>query len=355
MRWITVFLLLATLSAKAQIRDSFDIKNSFVPIVFYLPETSLGFGAAGILAFKKKNAPEEQRFSQVLYSASYTLKNQILILFPYEMYSPGMRNRYKGELGFYRYFYNYYGVGGNTDEEVFETYDVVFPRLEFSATRFLRKGLGVGAGIRADLYNITETEAGGLLETQQPIGWEGGTKINFQGLFLFDNRDNINGAYKGTYAEIVYQQSLNFLGSDFGYQKWEVDLRHYLPLGDKTVLASQAWLTFASDGVPFFDMAHLSTSSRARGISDRRFIAADMYSFQTELRIPLWGRFRANVFGTYNLIPEERLSPFDGTNVYTFGAGLRYILAKENRNCLRFDVARGEGRTNFYLTVNEAF
>jgi len=355
MRWIVFVLTLFSLSAKAQIRDSFDIKNSVIPIVFYLPETSLGFGGAGILSFRKKSASNDQRFSQILYSANYTLKKQILILFPYEIYSQGMDYRFKGELGFYRYFYNFYGVGGNTQQDVFETYDVVFPRLEFSATRFIRKGIGLGAGLRGDLYNITDIVDNGLLETEMPIGYEGGTKFNFQLLALFDNRDNINSPYRGYFAEVSYQKSLGFLGSDFDYTKWEIDVRHYLNLGKESVLANRLWMTLASEGVPFFDMAHLSTGTRARGISDRRFINPDIYTFQSEVRIPLFGRFRANIFGSYNIIPEERGQLFDGTNVWTYGLGLRYVLAKENRNCLRLDIAKGKDAVNFYLTVNEAF
>jgi len=342
-------------SAKGQIRDSFKLKNSFVPIVFYLPETSVALGAAGIFSFKKNSTPDEKRASQILYSAAYTFKNQIILYVPYEIYSHKQKYRYKGELGFYRYFYNYYGIGPDNSKDIFEVYDVTFPRVEFSATRFLTGGMGVGLGFRGDNFNITKIEPGGLLDTQRPVGWEGGVKSNLVGLFLYDTRDNINSAHKGVYAELVYQKSAKFLGSDFDYQKWEIDFRYFHKLTKNFVLAHELWLTLATDGIPFFDMAHLSTGTRARGFSDRRYIDQDIYSLQSELRFPLFGRFKAAAFYSVNHIPRERDNITDGKLVWSYGAGLRYVLAKENRNCIRFDVGIAEGKANFYFTVNEAF
>ncbi len=358
---LLVFVLIGRHSANAQestIKDSlsgYETKNRFIPIVFYLPETSLSLGAAGIFTFKKNSAPESQRKSQILYSAAYTLKNQILLYAPYEIYSHSQKYRYKGELGFYRYFYNYFGVGPRTQKDVLELYEVTFPRLEFSATRFFKKHFGFGVGFRGDYFNITHIEPGGLLDTERPIGYQGGIKSNLLALMLFDNRDNINAPKKGIYAEVIYQKSAQFLGSDFDYQKWEIDFRAFQDLGADVVLAHELWLTIATDGIPFFDMAHLSTGARARGMSDRRFINFDIYSLQSELRFPIWNRFRGAAFYSVNHIPEQRNNFKTAYQAWSYGLGLRYILDKQNRNCIRLDIGTAERKFNFYLTVNEAF
>jgi len=96
-----------------------DLSLSGFPVVFFLPETSLSFGAAGILVFNagKKKA---WRKSQISLGFAYTLKNQILNFVPYELY---FKQNWKlnGEVGYYRYFFNYYGIGSDTQEENLES------------------------------------------------------------------------------------------------------------------------------------------------------------------------------------------------------------------------------------------
>jgi outer membrane protein assembly factor BamA len=335
--------------------DSLVWQKTIIPVVFFLPETSLAGGATGILSFKNSSAPEEERPSQILFAGIYTLKNQVEFITTFEIYKNKRKHRFRGEIGYYRFFYNYFGIGADSREEDHEIYEVNFPRVEFSYARKLYKIFNVGLGYKMDYFDIHTIEEGGLLQRDDPIGIDGGFKSNLLGLFFVDTRDNINAPYKGLYMEVTHQQSLGFFFSDFDYTKTDVDLRYYTQLKDKWTLGHQLWVTHNSEGSPFYEFPHISTASRSRGFDDRRFINPRMATLQSELRFPLLWRFRGSVFYTYNVLPDSWSDPFAQREYFSYGAGLRYILNEENRTSIRLDIANGDGKFNFYLTANEAF
>lgn len=336
-------------------RDSLVWDNSILPVAFYLPETSFAFGATGILSFKKSSQSEEERPSQLLFAAIYTLKNQIEILGSFEAYSNKRKNRLKGEFGYYRYSYNYFGIGSDSRAEDLEKYNVNFPRFNLSYSRKVLSIFNLGVGYRMDNFNMKERKEGGLLLTDKPVGWDGGFKSNYEFNFFVDTRDNINAPYSGFYGEVIFQGSMPWFLSDFNYQKVDVDIRYFTPFKNNWTLGHQLWITHSSSGAPFYEVGHISTSSRARGFDDRRFIAYKMATYQTELRFPITGKLRGSAFYTYNVMPESWSAPFADSEFISYGIGLRYYLIEKSRAGIRFDIARGDGKYNFYLTFNEAF
>ena len=68
-------------------RDSTkNLKVTAMPVLFYLPETGLGYGGLGIGTFRFKNEPIESYPSSVQMAISFTSKKQLLIWAPYELY-----------------------------------------------------------------------------------------------------------------------------------------------------------------------------------------------------------------------------------------------------------------------------
>jgi len=336
-------------------RDSLEWDNSVLPIVFYLPETSLAAGASGILTFKKSSQAQEERPSQLLFAAIYTLKNQLEILGTFEFYGDNRKHRLKGEFGYYKYSYNYFGVGPNAKAEDLEKYKVNFPRFNLSYSRKIYGIFNLGIGYRMDNFNMKERKEEGLLLSDKPIGWDGGFKSNYEINFFVDTRDNLNAPYSGFYGEVIYQRSMERFFSDYDFRKLDIDLRYFTPFGKDWTLGHQLWITHCTSGAPFYEVGHISTASRSRGFDDRRFIAYKMATFQSELRFPIIGNLRGSTFYTYNVMPESWSSPFDNTEYFSYGIGLRYYLIEKSRAGLRLDIARGDGEFNFYLTFNEAF
>jgi len=336
-------------------KDSLTWDNKILPVAFYLPETSFAFGATGILTFKKSSQTEEERASQVLFAGVYTLKNQIEVLGTFELYANHRKHRVKGEFGFYKYQYNYFGIGADSRAEDFEKYKVNFPRFQISYSRKLLGVLNVGVGYRMDRFKMREIKPNGLLDTDRPIGWDGGLKSNYELNIFIDTRDNLNAPYRGFYGEITYQGSLEWFFSDFDYTKVDIDLRYFTPFGNAWTLGHQLWISHNSSGAPFYELGHISTSSRSRGFDDRRFISAKMATYQSELRFPIVGKIRGSAFYTYNLMPDSWTALFENREYVSYGIGLRYVLIEESRAGLRFDIARGAGDFNFFVTFNEAF
>lgn len=353
---LTLGLSFGSQPVKAQNEtDSLLSQHTIVPLVFFLPETSLGFGVTGISTFQRSNHSENTRPSQVLYSAVYTLKNQLLLFIPFEFYGNSNASRIKGELGYYQYFYNYHGIGAESSKNDLENYSVNFPRIEANYSKRLGSNIYLGAGFNFDEFDIIKTESEGLLETEKPYGYQGGTKANFVAIAFFDNRDTLFAPNSGHYFEVKFQHSMPQGISDFVYSKIDIDYRIYNKLYKKTILASNLYWSKASSQTPFFDLPYISTPNRARGYDDRRFLNPEILNLQTELRFPIYKRFSAASFISATAIPKSNFAIFDKTPELSYGLGFRYELRKESKARLRLDIAKSRDSFNFYFTVNEAF
>ena len=114
MKYVFLFLLFLVAGiSNAQERDTADYKARIVgiPILFYGPETSLGFGAAGFFTFKLPPQDSLVRPSQINIGAAYTLEKQILTYSSYDLWTKNNLFNFTGEFGYYRYFYDFWGVG----------------------------------------------------------------------------------------------------------------------------------------------------------------------------------------------------------------------------------------------------
>ena len=104
-RWaISLFLLLSFSSLNAQEfvekitkffefpigkqRDSTQFQNKmvFAPVAQYEPATSLGLGVGGKLLFKPRGVGADTRTSNIPFSITYTLRNQVIFSAGYTVF-----------------------------------------------------------------------------------------------------------------------------------------------------------------------------------------------------------------------------------------------------------------------------
>jgi len=340
---------------QGQLLDSAGFKKTALPIAFFLPETSFGFGVSGMGTFRLNGEPTESKTSSIILGASYTLKNQILFFLPYEIYKRNENIRVKGELGFYKYFYNYNGLGANSNYADLETYEVIFPRLVFTYSKAVTKKWKLGIGYKYDNFDITDTKDGGLLETDQPVGYQGGRKSSITLQAYTDTRDNTLSTYKGYYIEGILQRGDDLYFSDFDYFRFELDMRYFIPVKDNIILGGQFFLITSDQNTPFFDLGYGGDSKHARGYPDRRFINHNIIASQLEIRYPIFKRIRGATFISSLLVPDELFSPFANQANWAVGTGIRVILRPEDRTSIRLDIAKGADGYNYYFLVNEAF
>ncbi len=325
-----------------------------LPVVFFLPETGLGYGGLGLSTFRLKGESKESRPSSVQLGITFTSKKQLLFFMPYEIYSDNEKWRFIGELGYYQYFYNFYGRGVNSKEEDLETYDADFPRFRFSALREIFPSISVGLGYEFDGFHVVKPAEDGLLDNSNEIGKEGGTISNVGMVAFYDQRDNIFFPTKGLFIQASAFTSVKFLGSDFSYQKLELDARYYQQLKGNHILAGNVFLGTRSENTPFLDLNSLGTK-RTRGHNNRRFQDNAELSAVLEYRFPIKGRFGGVLFGSSGTVAPSLGKTFSSTYKNAVGTGLRYIVNKKEGTRLRVDYGISSEGGQLYFTINEAF
>lgn len=332
-----------------QSKDDFSISG--FPIVFYLPETSFSFGVTGLTVF---NIGQEKawRKSQISLGAAYTLKRQILFFLPYELY---FKQNWKvnGELGYYRYFYNYYGIGIDSKKENLETFDANFPRLLATASYRVQDSFLIGLQYRFDYFDIPRIDS--LLTTNNPVGTEGGMISTIGLTATYDTRDDIFYPRKGFFGTLIAETSGNFTFADYSYSLIQFDFTYYFTLKDKHTIATNLYTGTTIGDSPFFSYYYFSSGKKGRGFNDRRFIDKNIGMLQVEYRFPIYKRFRGTLFSSLGSVGGTYDEVFTNRQLWTYGGGLRFQLSKKQMSHLRLDVAHGFEGFQFYMTIGEAF
>jgi len=352
---VTFYFSASTMLAQAVSRDSTkNLKVAAFPVAFYTPETAFGFGGLGIGTFHLKNESRETRPSSIQVGASYTTKGQFLLYAPFEFYKDNERWRMEGELGFYKYFYNFYGLGIDSRLEDEETYGVTFPRVRLSILREIFPDFLIGLGYELDVFSNLEIDEGGVLEASNANGKQDGTVSNIGFQAFYDTRDSQFFPTKGFYIQGKYFTSSKLLGTSFKYSKFELDNRYYQKVGKKQVLAANLFFANSSEGTPFYDLNYLG-SKRTRGFDNRRFQDNAELSFALEYRFPIAGRFGGVLFGSTGTVAPDLGKTFSSSYKNAVGTGIRYIINKRDGVRIRIDYGHTNEGGNFYFTIKEAF
>jgi len=331
-----------------------NFKLTALPVLFFLPETGLGYGALGVGTFRFKGELEKSRPSSVQFAISATTKNQLLLFAPYELYWKDEKWRLVGEFGFYKYFYNFYGLGINSNETDFEIYEVTFPRLRTSLLNEVWPNISIGLGYELDIYYDFKIEENGILQATEIAGKNGGIVSNLGLLVFYDSRDDIFQPAEGYFVQAAAFTSMNVLGSSFSYSKFSLDARFYKRLKGQHIIATNLFLANNGEGTPLFDLNRLG-SRRTRGFNDRRFQDNGELSFTTEYRFPVSGRFGGVVFGSTGTVASNFSGLFSSRYRNTFGGGMRYTINKKDGIRIRVDYGQSAEGGNFYFTIREAF
>lgn len=353
---ITAFIFVPhSMNSQGVQRDSTkNLKIAVLPVAFYTPETAFGFGALAIGTFHLRDESQETRRSSAQVAISYTTKNQFLLYAPFEFYKNDEKWRLLGEVGFYKYFYNFYGIGINSRKEDEEVYETTFPRARISLLREVFKDFSIGLGYELDVFSNLKIEEGGVLEATDVNGKSDGAVSNIGIQAFYDSRDNLFFPTKGFFIQGSYFTSSKILGATFNYSKFALDNRFYQKVGKKQVFATNLFFANNSSGTPFYDLNYLG-SKRTRGFDNRRFQDKAELSLAMEYRFPIWRRFGGVAFGSTGTVAPDLGKTFSSAYKNSGGVGLRYIINRRDGVRIRIDYGiSGEG-SNFYFTIKEAF
>ncbi len=324
------------------------------PVVFRTPETSWGFGVGGAYDFFWPSDTLRTRPSQILFAATYTLEDQILLHLPFQWFLMQNRLWLEGDLGFYRYVYPYFGIGNETLVENREVFESTFPRAQLSGVYALWKNLYGGLSYKFDDFYISDKTEGGLLELNQPIGYEGALISELALRGVWDSRDNIYYPEKGSFITLDVFGSGSYLGSTYGYRGTLLDAAKYYSIAKNHIIAGHLQWGMQEGNVPFFQLLALGGPKFHRGYILGRHRDRRMALLQLAYRFPLFWRFKMETFTSYGGVSNSTLVPLKSGH-WSIGLGLRFLVDVENGLHLRVDYARGEDQTGLYITIGEAF
>jgi hypothetical protein len=169
----------------------------------------------------------------------------------------------------------------------------------------------------------------------------------------YDTRDSEFYPRAGLLVDATASVSRDSIGADLDYERYDAALNHYLPLGEKSVLASRVATQYTSGRTPFFLYPAFGKGADLRGYQmgayrDRFLIAA-----QSEYRHRFTERIGAVAFGGVGSVAPD-FAGWEET-LWSAGAGFRWVIAPKNNISLRVDIARGRDETVYYVGVGEAF
>ncbi len=323
------------------------------PVVSYTPETRIGYGLAGVGIFRLGKNISETKPSEVSIGIGFTQNNQQLYYLPFTLYTNKNKYFIYGEGGYYKYNYYFYGIGENYIPR--ELYYADFPRIRLTALKQFAPNYYAGLRYQYENYRIIQTTPGGELSSGIIPGSNGSVTSGAGIVQIYDKRDSVLYPTKGYWMELTAVINPTSFASSTNFQQYSLDATTYKKINAKVVWANELYTKIVSGNAPFSQYAILGGNKRMRGFYEGEYRNKNTLILQTEFRALIYKRIGAAVFGSAGFIGGDNEYVDLGEPKCTYGAGLRYIVNKNDHLNLRLDYAIGNGTGQFYATFGEAF
>lgn len=329
-----------------------------MPLLYYTPDTRWAAGGAGVYYFKiapRDSTEKETRTDNIQFLADYTQNKQADFWASWNVFTRNENYLLKGDLRFRNFPDRFYGIGNSTQKSQMERYAYNLLQLKSMFLKKVKRDYFVGFDYEFEREYGFSYQAGGQLEKGTITGYRGGTGSAIGIVSLYDSRDYIINARKGSLFEVSTYFFTPLLGSTFKFININGAYQKYWQIKKDHIIAIQAKTKINIGDVPFLDMATLGSDDILRGYPKNRFRARNFAGYQTEYRFPLFWRFgmvlfagAGDVFNHVRDLKPELLK-------YSVGTGLRFIVNPAEKLNIRVDYARGREGGYFYFVVAEAF
>jgi hypothetical protein len=326
------------------------------PVVFYAPETSLGFAGGAAIFEDTPVAPGAQRRDDSLAMAIQgTLRRQYQLTFSGVKFWDDAKVQVTEDVALVKYPNYYWGVGNDTPDSPNEkfTQSGVYSRVTVARVAFER--LYVGAGVTTAWYDITGNDAGGAVDGYLQTSPRSGPAIGVGPVLRRDTRDDALGAHRGSISSFAATFFPRALGSSYRYAFYELDHRSHFGFGSRTVLATEIYGAWAPGQVPLAELPALGGGSRLRGYFGGRYRDHLYIMGQAELRVRVVGRLGVAPFaGVGNVFSSPSAISLENPKV-AGGVQVRFNLKKERDLNVHLDIAVSPDGWAPYLSMGEAF
>jgi len=361
--YLFVCLVLTSLSVYAQTDSTKSAKRlrlTPLPVIYYSPETRLGFGALVAANFETSKIPDsitKSSYAQTYFL--YTINKQYEFGASTRIYAPTNKFIFHGKFN-YTYFPEYY-YGIETEDPESKKDTIEYNRIAADLRFYWKVNRNFYAGFAtrfADISNING-QPGGHFSEDKPPGYEGYWLQGFAPALTIETRDNYVYPRKGFYLEALYYLYPSWNGKSYGFGSFKLDSRKYFPItwiSDIDALAFQFLAHVNSGDVPFKDMADIGGSNTMRGYYTGFYRYNNLYAFQAEYRTRIWWRLGLTAWVGAALTPEKWYTFLDHPVKPNAGVGLRIMMNKKDLLNVRVDQGFGnKGQSGFYLDIAEAF
>ncbi len=187
-----------------------------------------------------------------------------------------------------------------------------------------------------------------------PTGLGTGTLNSLGFSALYDTRDDIFNPHVGTFANA----SINVagFGGDFSFEKYTLEGRYYLPLGENHTLAFRAWGGMVTGDAPITEYFYAGGPDTLRGYQQNQFFGTRFLVANAEYRFPLGNiKFlRGAVFADAgNAWTPGDIN--DGKIFLDAGLGLRITFPALGLGVIRLDYAFGEDGGRTQIGIGQSF
>ena len=336
--------------------------GSFVvlPAIGYAQETGFEYGIASTYNFYIDKENLDSRTSNVTLIGTLTTKKQKNIKLTSDIWTKNNDYHILTEMRFRDWPFNFYGLGNDTWKADEDYLDQKLYRIKLDGEKRFAPNFYAGVNLNYENFEFKDMEAGGVFESPEVYGKDGGQYLALGVSALYDSRNNTTYSTNGFYSRVKYSFAPNFFGKDnFTGNQIELDVRGFYPINKKLTIAAQGLYrgTYGKN-VPFYVMRELGGDMTMRGYYLGRYKDKNYLTAQAELRYRFIPRIGVNAFlgtgSTFSKQHDIRLIP-------SYGAGLRYFFSLEHNSSIRLDYAYGEQRlgekrqSGFYLSISEAF
>jgi Omp85 superfamily domain len=328
-------------------------KNLLIPIAGYEPVTRV-FAGMGALSTRRLSKDSTLPVSFSEFDLVYTQNHQIQMEDEVYLY---LGNRYivKGYAGFAKFPDKYFGLGNHTTNQNLQRFDNFRYYANMHLLRKVKNHLYIGAKYRLFAMYDLNPRAGDPPTLAGAPGENGSFSSGLGYSMILDTRDNLMNSQRGVYVNIAHSFFHPFTGSQYTFNRIEIDARKFIPLNKWGTLALQWTSVFTQGAPPFPMMALLGSDADMRGYYKGRYRDLNYFSSQAEYRKHLFWRLGMVAFaGGGNVV--HSLDQMSLTELkYSLGGGLRLLIDKKENVNLRIDYAIGFRTEGLYVYLAEAF
>jgi hypothetical protein len=320
------------------------------------PETGILGGFFYLQVFKlSKKADTTTRQSNTETYLDYTEKKQVLAQIKNNLIFKNDRFFIKGE-NFYNKFPDlFWGIGPSTKPEMQQS--ISYELYSINQRLLTRINARYFAGLVYQYVKLSDVtySKGGTLDTGNISGAHGSVTSGLGFDFLYDSRDNILNTYKGLMLEFSSIFNQKGMGGDHYFTNYTLDVREFLNLGKRRILALQGIVNYNLGDVPFRQLASIGGDMMMRGYYYGRYRDKLMIAAQAEFRFPVY-----KIIGLTTFVSGAEVGPsFSAMNWmdihYTVGLCLRVMISKKERLNMGIDSGIGQNTSGLYFNSGEAF